>query len=142
MLRSLTAAAAGLAVATGSVALAQNPPLDRITLPAGFSIAVYAPDVPNARSMARSPAGTLFVSTRQAGNVYAVLDRDQHLTATQRAQLRRLQAQGPVPSHVIAVRASLPAGDAVHAFFVLHTIRHQGELNVTRTLLDLPGPGY
>ncbi len=36
----------------------------------------------------------------------------------------------------------LPAGDAVHAFFVLHTIRHQGELNVTRTLLDLPAPGY
>ena len=81
MLRSLTAAAAGLAVATGSVALAQNPPLDRITLPAGFSIAVYAPDVPNARSMARSPAGTLFVSTRQAGNVYAVLDRDQDFRA-------------------------------------------------------------
>ena len=36
----------------------------------------------------------------------------------------------------------LPAGEAVHSFFVLHTIRHQGELNVTRTLLDLPAPGY
>ena len=44
---------------------------------------------------------------------YYVLDRDQHLTATQRAQLRRLQAQGPVPSHVIAVRASLGESDAV-----------------------------
>ena len=36
----------------------------------------------------------------------------------------------------------LPAADAVHAFLVLHTTRHQGELNVTRTLLDLPAPGY
>ncbi len=36
---------------------------------------------------------------------------------------------------------TLPAADAIHAFFVLHTIRHRGELNVTRTLLDLPGPG-
>jgi phosphonate transport system substrate-binding protein len=42
---------------------------------------------------------------------YYVLDLDQHLSAAQRAQLRRLQAQGPVPSHVIAVRTSLGAGD-------------------------------
>ena len=81
MLRNLTAAAAGLVVATGSVALAQNPSLDRVTLPPGFSIEVYAPDVPNARSMARSPSGTLFVSTRQAGSVYAVVDRDQDYRA-------------------------------------------------------------
>ncbi len=81
MLRNLAAAAAGLVVATGSVALAQNPSLDRITLPPGFSIEVYAPDVPNARSMARSPSGTLFVSTRQAGSVYAVVDRDQDYRA-------------------------------------------------------------
>ncbi|HIE93783.1 MAG TPA: sorbosone dehydrogenase family protein [Acidobacteria bacterium] len=81
VLRNLAAAAAGLVVATGSVALAQNPSLDRITLPPGFSIEVYAPDVPNARSMARSPSGTLFVSTRQAGSVYAVVDRDQDYRA-------------------------------------------------------------
>ncbi len=81
MLRNLAAAAAGLVVATGSVALAQNPSLDRVTLPPGFSIEVYAPDVPNARSMARSPSGTLFVSTRQAGSVYAVVDRDQDYRA-------------------------------------------------------------
>lgn len=44
---------------------------------------------------------------------YYVLDLDQHLTAAQRAQLRRLQAQGPVPSHVIAVRTSLGERDTV-----------------------------
>jgi phosphonate transport system substrate-binding protein len=41
---------------------------------------------------------------------YYVLDKDQHLSAEQRGKLRKLAAQGPVPTHVIAVRASL--GDA------------------------------
>ena len=76
--RRLTTATVALTVVTGGVATAQtNIPLDKITLPPGFSIEVYAPDVPNARSMARSPSGTLFVSTRQVGDVYAVFDRDQ-----------------------------------------------------------------
>ena len=44
-----------------------------ISLPPGFKIDVYA-NVPNARSMALSEEGILFVSTRSAGNVYAVLD--------------------------------------------------------------------
>lgn len=39
---------------------------------------------------------------------YYVLDLDKHLTAGQRARLRRIASQGPVPTHVIAVRASLP----------------------------------
>ncbi|MDP6582474.1 MAG: sorbosone dehydrogenase family protein, partial [Vicinamibacterales bacterium] len=64
-------------VVGAGIAGAQQIPLDKITVPPGFLIEVYAPDVPNARSMALSPTGTLFVSTRQAGNVYAVLDRDQ-----------------------------------------------------------------
>lgn len=42
---------------------------------------------------------------------YYVLDLDKHLSEAQRAQLRRLQSQGPVPSHVIAVRASIAPGD-------------------------------
>ena len=51
-------------------------PLEKIKLPTGFSISIYARDVPNARSMTLSPNGTLFVGTRQAGKVYAILDRD------------------------------------------------------------------
>ncbi len=48
--------------------------LDQIRLPAGFKIQLYARDVPNARSMVMSPGGILFVGTRHAGKVYAVLD--------------------------------------------------------------------
>ncbi len=47
-----------------------------ISLPSGFHISVYADNVSNARSMARGADGTLFVGTRKAGNVYAVVDRD------------------------------------------------------------------
>jgi glucose/arabinose dehydrogenase len=50
--------------------------LDLIKLPAGFKIELYAADIPNARSMVMSPGGILFVGTRKAGNVYAVVDRD------------------------------------------------------------------
>lgn len=42
---------------------------------------------------------------------YYVLDQDKHLSAAQRAGLRRLQKQGPVPSHVLAVRSSLSPAD-------------------------------
>ncbi|RJQ65690.1 MAG: sorbosone dehydrogenase family protein [Desulfobacteraceae bacterium] len=47
-----------------------------IQLPPEFDIALYADNVPGARSMALSPSGVLFVGTRQAGKVYAVLDKD------------------------------------------------------------------
>lgn len=40
-----------------------------------------------------------------------VFDRDKHLSAEQRAKLKVIQSQGPVPSHVIAVRATLPADE-------------------------------
>jgi phosphonate transport system substrate-binding protein len=42
---------------------------------------------------------------------YYVLDEDKHLTAERRAGLRMLQSQGPVPSHVLAVRATLAPAD-------------------------------
>jgi glucose/arabinose dehydrogenase len=47
--------------------------LDKIQLPPGFSISVFA-QVPNARSMCRSTNGTLFVGNRDEDNVYAVPD--------------------------------------------------------------------
>jgi glucose/arabinose dehydrogenase len=51
-------------------------PLDKIKLPPGFKIEVYANDLPNARSMDLSPSGTLFVGTRDEGDVYAVKDQN------------------------------------------------------------------
>jgi len=53
-----------------------NLPLDSLALPEGFSISVFADSVVNARSLCYSPDGTLFVSTRSEGNVYAIKDTD------------------------------------------------------------------
>ena len=55
---------------------AQTLPLERIKLPPGFEISLYASGVENARSMTLSPNGTVFVGTRSAGKVYAVVDRN------------------------------------------------------------------
>lgn len=55
--------------------------LDSISLPDGFKIALYASDVKNARSMAMGNNGTLFVGSRSAGNVYAILDTNHDFRA-------------------------------------------------------------
>ena len=52
-------------------------PLDTIRLPPGFTIDYYAEDVPGARSLALGPDGLVFVGTRGAGKVYALVDNDQ-----------------------------------------------------------------
>jgi glucose/arabinose dehydrogenase len=51
-------------------------PLDQIKLPPGFSIGVYATGVRNARQMAIGDKGTLFVGSMNAGQIYALPDKD------------------------------------------------------------------
>lgn len=50
-------------------------PLNSIRLPSGFKIEVYA-EVPDARSMAISPSGIVYVGNKDKGNVYAIKDTD------------------------------------------------------------------
>jgi glucose/arabinose dehydrogenase len=47
--------------------------LEKIKLPAGFQIEVFA-EVENARSLAQSPAGIIYVGTRDKDKVYAIQD--------------------------------------------------------------------
>jgi glucose/arabinose dehydrogenase len=63
--------------------------LDYIRLPEGFSISVYADNIENARSMCWGDSGTLFVGTRSAGNVYAVVDTNQDYVADRTFTLAR-----------------------------------------------------
>ena len=69
-LRAIAFAASALSSAACLRASDAPLPLERIKLPPGFRIALYA-RVPRARSMALAPGGTLFVGTR-AHEVYAV----------------------------------------------------------------------
>ena len=66
---------AAIGLAAASTPSAQAPlPLEDIKLPARFVIEVYASGVENARQMALGPKGTLFVGSRTARKVYAVVD--------------------------------------------------------------------
>src|SRR5258707_8482864 len=56
-------------------AAASEIPVDKIKVPRGFKVSLWASGINNARAMVWGDNGTLFVSSRVAGNVYAVLDR-------------------------------------------------------------------
>lgn len=57
-------------------------PIHKLKLPTGFRVSVYA-RVENARQMALTPNGTLFVGSMQSGKVFAVTpDRKVHLIAS------------------------------------------------------------
>jgi glucose/arabinose dehydrogenase len=68
--RAAIAVVAALLIAVNGSVCAQTLPLERIKLPAGFSIEVVA-RVPGARAMAWGERGTLFVGSRE-NRVYAV----------------------------------------------------------------------
>lgn len=77
----LVAIAAGAALVLGRGAIAtpgagDAPPVQRLRVPAGMRVDVYAHPVENARSLALGPEGVVFVGSRRAGKVYALLDRD------------------------------------------------------------------
>lgn len=59
-------------------------PLDHIQLPPGFHISLFAADVVDARSMAWNGKDTLYVGTRGAGKVYALVDRNGDFKADER----------------------------------------------------------
>ena len=50
-------------------------PLDKLNLPEGYNMTVWA-EVINPRQLARSPDGVVFIGSRRAGNIYALIDQD------------------------------------------------------------------
>jgi len=65
----LTLTTVALATAAGA---AGRQVADLVTVPPGFVIEVFSDEVPGARSMTLSRAGTLFVGTRDKGVIYAI----------------------------------------------------------------------
>jgi len=63
-----------LCLASAAACRAAMPVATGFKLPPGFSISVYAADVPGARSMTLGEKGTLFIGSRGEGKVYAVID--------------------------------------------------------------------
>src|SRR5437868_12915443 len=54
---------------------AKDLPVNTLKLPDGFKVEVWVDGIPEARSLAMGDKGTLFVSNRNAKNVYAVVDQ-------------------------------------------------------------------
>jgi glucose/arabinose dehydrogenase len=56
-------------------AAADKLPLDKLKVPAGFHLEVYASGMPNARSMTLGDKGTVFVGSRLVDKVYAIVNQ-------------------------------------------------------------------
>jgi glucose/arabinose dehydrogenase len=83
ILSTALAIAAGLACSPAGSQGQKGLPLNEIRLPPGFAIEVWVDSVPNARQMALSPNGTVYVGSRSEGKVYAVTqDRKVHTIAS------------------------------------------------------------
>lgn len=102
--------------------------LDDIELPAGFNIEIFADDVRNARQMALGEQGTLFVGSRQAGRVHAVVDEDGDHRGDK--------------VHVLVRRGKMPSAVAVHNgdLYVAEVHRILRFPNIESTLPDPPAP--
>ena len=94
--RSAALLRAGLACVLflAQAACAQRLPLERIKLPPGFEISVFASDVPNARSLALGANQVVFVGTR-ASSVYAL-----RYTGTKATQVITLASDLRMPNGV------------------------------------------
>ena len=98
--------------------LAKN--LEKLNLPDGFAIEIYADNVPGARSLALGQStGTVFVSTRDH-KVYAVVDKDKDRKADQ----------------VVTILDNLksPNGIALHQGFLYVAEQHR--------IVRYPAPGF
>jgi glucose/arabinose dehydrogenase len=51
-------------------------PIDKLKVPAGFKVELWAQGIPGARTLTRGDKGTIFVGSRVIGKVYAVTDKD------------------------------------------------------------------
>lgn len=103
-------------------------PLYKIKLPAGFKIDIYADNVPNARSLVLGDKGTVFVSTRKKGKVYALVDIDKDNKADKK--------------YIIAENLYMPNGVAFHngSLFVAEVNRVLRFDNIEQSLANPAKP--
>jgi glucose/arabinose dehydrogenase len=72
-------------------------PLDKLKIPAGFKVEVYADGIPEARSLALGDKGTVFVSNRNLKDVSAIVEQGGKRTVTK--VLRGLNSPNGIAFH-------------------------------------------
>lgn len=85
---------------TVSACTGQTPDLGSLRLPDGFEVSTFASDLTEARAMQYAPDGTIYVSTKHHGSVYAIVNDDPDTRADRSYTL----ASGLTLSHGIALR--------------------------------------
>jgi glucose/arabinose dehydrogenase len=102
--------------------------LERINLPKGFKIHIYAREVPGARSMAMGTQKVVFVGSRDQGTVYALVDHDGDGQSDKK--------------HVVASDLHSPNGVAFrnNALYVAEISRVIRLDNIMERLADPPAP--
>lgn len=58
-----------------------NQIVSKLQLPDGFKAEIFAANVPNARQLALGEHGTVYAGSREAGNVYAIVDKNKDYKA-------------------------------------------------------------
>lgn len=107
-----------------------SPQLDKLSLPKGFRIAIYADQVPGARSMALGSDGTIFVGTQQLGSVYAVVDRNRDHKADEVITI----ASGLTQPNGVAFK-----NGALYVAEISKVTRYDGALEFTKQPAGGPG---
>jgi len=102
--------------------------IKQLHVPAGFTLSIFADNLPNARSLALGENGTVFVSTGSEGSVYAVQDSNSDGVADK--------------SYVIASHLYMPNGvayrdDSLYVAEVNRIIRFD---RITQQLANPPKP--
>lgn len=108
----------GLAAAMSTITASARPSnaeknLGQLLLPPGFNIELVTTEVPNARQMALSDDGVLYVGTRKAGNVYAVTQWQKSadpMTLPTQPKVRTIASDLSMPSGLVWHQGSLFVG--------------------------------
>ena len=109
-----------------TITSASEIPIDRLKLPPGFKIEVWATGMPGARAMARGDNGKIYIGTRAIGRVYELTDNGKERT-----------------NRVVVDKLVQPAGVAfkngsLYVMSINKVLRYDGiEKNPTVTPVDL-----
>lgn len=81
-------------------AMPSNTDLAKLSIPDGFKVDVYAEDIDGARSLARANDHLIFVGSRSAGNVYALIDENKDYVSDKKVILaKKLNSPNGVVFH-------------------------------------------
>ncbi len=97
-------------LAVTNTAAAAAPDISKLALPPGFNIEVITSAVPNARQMALSERGVLYVGSRRAGNVYAITGWEAEASGQAQINVRVIASGLTMPSGLAYQNGSLYVG--------------------------------